>query len=70
MCKHNMEVCLHKCVSVALVIQHARCMHHIILSPISCLGLPYIFTLPHKWHDLKKVCFYFLYIFSLKHSSL
>jgi len=31
------------CVSVALVIQHAKRMRRIILSPAACLALPYYF---------------------------
>jgi len=30
-------------VSVTLVIQHAKCMRHIILSSVSCPSLPYFF---------------------------
>jgi hypothetical protein len=42
------------CVSVALVIQHAKRMHRIILSSVACLGLPYFATLFHKRHDFRK----------------
>jgi hypothetical protein len=38
-------------VSVALVIQHAERMRHIILSSAACLFLPYFSTLFHKRHD-------------------
>jgi hypothetical protein len=37
-----------ECVSVALVIQHAKRMRHIILSSVACLALPYFFTLSHN----------------------
>jgi hypothetical protein len=34
-----------ECVSVALVIQHAKRMRRIILSSVACLAVPYFF--PH-----------------------
>jgi hypothetical protein len=34
-------------VSVALVIQHAKCMQHILLSSVACPALPYFSTLSH-----------------------
>jgi len=61
-------------VSVALVIQHARCMYH-ILSSVACLAVPYFFILSHKCHSITgkvidhKMCFDFLYNFCLKHFS-
>ena len=65
-----------ECVSVALVIQHAKGMHRIILSPVPCLAVPYFSTLSHKRYDLQeqsyqtqKARFYFLYNVSLKHFS-
>ena len=54
-----------KCVSAALVIQHAKRMHRIILSSAACPSLPCISTLSHKWHDFRgeifeyKVCVLF-----------
>jgi len=38
-------------VSVALVIQHATCLRHIVLSSVACLALPYISILSHKQGD-------------------
>ena len=35
-------------VSVALGIQHAMRMCHIILSYVACLAVPHFSTLPHK----------------------
>jgi hypothetical protein len=66
--KYNTEVCLciHCCcrkatsmtnsesVFVASVTKHATSKCRIILSPVSCLALPYFSTLAHKWHDFQK----------------
>ena len=42
-----------KCVSVALVIQHAKSTRHVILS-VACLAQPHIPTLSKKRYELKK----------------
>jgi hypothetical protein len=42
------------CVYVALVIQHAQRMRHIILPSVVCLFLPYFSILSHKRHDFRK----------------
>jgi hypothetical protein len=44
----------HECVSVALVIQHAKCMRCIILSSVASPALPHFSTLFHKRHDFRK----------------
>jgi len=43
-----------KCVSVALVTQHAKWMYLIILSSVVCLALPYFSTLSHEQQDFSK----------------
>jgi hypothetical protein len=42
------------CVSVALVIQHAKRMCPIILSSVACLALQYFSTLSHKRQDFRE----------------
>jgi hypothetical protein len=44
-----------ECVSVALVIQHAKCMCRITLSSVPSLAIQYISTLSHKCHDFREM---------------
>jgi hypothetical protein len=60
-----------ECVSVALVIQHAKGVRRIILSYVACPDLPYFSALSHKSKFFgkkvieHKICFDFLYNFGL-----
>jgi hypothetical protein len=42
-----------ECVAVALVLEHAKCMRRIILSPVACPAVPYFYTFSHKRCDLR-----------------
>jgi hypothetical protein len=44
----------YECVTVALVIQHAKRMRRIILSSVACLAVLYFSTLSHKRNDIRK----------------
>ena len=64
-----------KCVSVALVIQHAKRMRRIVLPSAACPALPYFSTLSRQRHDFgksiiaHKICFKFLYNFCTNNVS-
>ena len=42
------------CVFVALFIQYANRMRHMILLPVTSPTLSYLSTLSHKWHDFRE----------------
>jgi hypothetical protein len=42
-----------ECMSVALVIQHAKRMDRIILPSMTCLAVPYLSTLSHGQRDFR-----------------
>jgi hypothetical protein len=42
-----------ECVSVALVMQHAKRMRRITLLLVACLALPHFYALFHKRHDFR-----------------
>jgi len=51
--RKNASITYSECVSVALVIKHAKRVRRIILSPVVCLALSYFSTLSHKRYDFR-----------------
>ena len=41
-CEKAVSITYYECVSVVLVMQHAKRMRRIILSSVACLALPYL----------------------------
>jgi hypothetical protein len=53
--------CAGACVHVALLIQHATRMRHIVASFVALLGPPYFSTLSHKRHGFRKKVIKFMF---------
>jgi len=60
------------CVSVALIIKHARRMRRILMPRVACLTRPHFSSLSHNPYDFREttikenICFNFFYNFCLK----
>jgi hypothetical protein len=48
-----MSITYSECVFVALGVQHAMRMRHVILPSVASAALPYFSTLSHKRHDFR-----------------
>jgi hypothetical protein len=53
-CSRVAWACACACVHVALLIQHANCMLHVVTSAVALLAPPYFQTLSHKRHGFRK----------------
>jgi hypothetical protein len=68
-----LSVCV--CATVTLVVKHAKNMHLVLLSSMTCVALLYFSTVSRKRYDFQrkkqniKCVFQFLYNFSPKHFS-
>ena len=73
-CGNAVSITYSECVSVALGIQHAKCMRHVVICGLSGWFYHTFLHLSHKRHDFrqKNVCFDSLYsfFFSLKYSVI
>jgi hypothetical protein len=55
--------CTCTCARIALLIQHATCMHHIVTSFLTPMAPPYFSTLSHKWHNFREKRLNIKYVF-------
>ena len=53
-CGRAISIAYSECVSVALIIQHAKRMRRIILSSVVCQSLQYFCTLSLKCYDFRE----------------
>jgi len=51
-----------QCVSVTLVIPHAKRMCGIILSSVTCPAVPCFYSVSHKRHDFREKCLNLKYV--------
>jgi hypothetical protein len=77
-CRGNaISITYSECLSVALVLHHAKLLSSMILSPVAWLALPpTFFHVISKWHYFRekmflniRCVFWYLYILCLKHFS-
>jgi hypothetical protein len=48
-----MSITYSRCASITLVIQRAKRVRRVIMSPVACMAVPYFTTLSHKRYDFR-----------------